>query len=314
VLEQVPLRKKDGGKVTGLPNKVAKSGGSGTDENPVNAEGKSLRPDPYGLDTESLVIAADGSVWMGEEYRPSIIHFSRDGRMIDRFVPQNSGGKKKGAFGVEALPEIYSSRRLNRGFEALAMKEGRLYAFPQSPLEPAASDANQARTKSRAVRVLQFDPQTQKATGEFVYLLDEQGDDRKLGDAIALPDGDFLVLEQTSDPSPNADKKLYRVSFDRATNLLAKNDSKRPVETLTAQEMQAAGVEAAQKTLVVDLVHMPGLEHYVFKGKLEGLAVIDPDTIAVVNDNDFGMFSDEKSELLLIRKKDLLKPPASSAP
>lgn len=60
----------------------------------------------------------------------------------------------------------------------------------------------------------------------------------------------------------------------------------RTLETLSADELLAAGIRPARKTLLSDLVAL-GYPH----DKPEGLAVVG-DTLAVLNDDDFGIDSD----------------------
>ena len=119
--------------MTGLPNMQAGDAGSAyTDETAVDLFGRSLRNDPYGADLEGIAIADDGSYWMCDEYRPAIYHFKKNGMLIKRYVPAGSAaanGKPAGYYGSEDLPEVYASRRKNRGFEAIAIENGKVFAF-----------------------------------------------------------------------------------------------------------------------------------------------------------------------------------------
>jgi hypothetical protein len=46
-----------------------------------------LPVDPDGLDTEGLSPADDGGFWIAEEYVPSLLRLTADGRMVRRIVP-----------------------------------------------------------------------------------------------------------------------------------------------------------------------------------------------------------------------------------
>src|SRR5262249_26789499 len=88
-----------------------------------------LPTDPYGLDTEGIARdPRDGSYWVSEEYRPSIVHLDRNGVMRERIVPSGSEALDTGAgplsdfYGAAAqpaldglLPAEYKARRTNRG-------------------------------------------------------------------------------------------------------------------------------------------------------------------------------------------------------
>ncbi len=98
--------------ITGLPNI------EGFDEIPIDAAGNPLAYDPFGADLEGIVVDADGTFWMVDEYRPAIYHFATDGHLIDRFVPEatsllGASIQPKGTYGSETLPADYNRRRSN---------------------------------------------------------------------------------------------------------------------------------------------------------------------------------------------------------
>jgi hypothetical protein len=89
----------------------------------------------------------------------------------------------------------------------------------------------------------------------------------------------LLVLERT-DPVA----KLYSVDLDKATNILhSKWDDPKTVPSLEAlADPSTADVHVLPKSLVVDLSSLHGMPE-----KIEGVALLDRNTIAVSNDNDF---------------------------
>jgi hypothetical protein len=101
----------------------------------------------------------------------------------------------------------------------------------------------------------------------------------KLSGVLALTPDTLLVLERTDWVS-----KLYAVDLRQATNILgSKRDDPSTSPSLEALEDPAtAEVKVLTKSLVLDLESLPGMPD-----KIEGVAVIDRDTIAVINDNDF---------------------------
>ena len=62
------------------------------------------------------------------------------------------------------------------------------------------------------------------------------------------------------------------------------------LESLSSAGLAAAGIDVLPKTLVIELDSADG-----FPKKIEGLAVVDGRTIAIANDNDFGVGSFNKS-------------------
>ena len=140
----------------------------------------------------------DGTFWMVDEYRPAIYHFEWDGTLLARYVPEGTNGAESNVnVGEEALPCTFAQRRANRGFEGVAYRDGILYAFIQSPVDnpDVADDANSKA--STLVRVLAFDTTVAETIGQYLYRLDGGAVD-KIGDAVAMADGSFLVLERDS--------------------------------------------------------------------------------------------------------------------
>ncbi|MCB9099412.1 MAG: choice-of-anchor I family protein [Anaerolineales bacterium] len=285
VIEQIGLTRADGTPITGLPNLAGDSGLAYADELPTDLQGNVLDDDPFGADLEGVVIAPDNTYWMVDEYRPAIYHFDAAGVLIDRFVPEGSNNSGVDV-GTEAIPAVFAQRRANRGFEAVAYQDGKLYAFIQSPIDNPDVE-NDANSKASIVnRILEFDTATGTTTGQYVYLI-EGGASDKIGDAVSIGNGEMLVIERDSAVGAGALKKVFHISLAGATNL---NDLAESIvgpggtlESLDAEGLAAAGIEPVQKTLYVDLI----AAGYLAGDKAEGLALIDENRIAVLNDNDF---------------------------
>lgn len=248
----------NGRKMTGLPNKFE---GDKWDEFPVDKNDKPISLDLMGIDPEAIVRTADGSYWMSEEYRPSLMHFSADGKMLKRLVPE---GSPQGT-GEALLPGRYLKRRMNGGFEGIAFRDGTVYGFLQSSL-----GGEEGRT-----RILAVDSETGKTKAEYLYEFDKAPEGtpapNKIGDAAALPDGSFLVIEQNSEAGAKAIHNIYRFT-------------------------PGADGEVVKKTLLVNLVEL-GLSNFE---KIEGLALIDNKTLALVTDNDFALMKKENSAFVLV--------------
>jgi hypothetical protein len=303
--ERIPLETQDGRPLTGLSNLSIPGATANTpynDEAPVDLFGNLLSSDPLGGDFEGMTVdPQNGSFWLVDEYRPSIYHFHKNGRLKERFVPVGTAaaaGMPEGTFGTEVLPAVLAQRRINRGFEGVVVRDGKVYAFMQSPLRNPVTLSNGNLNGMRNVRVVELDPKT-GATRQFLYVFDNPNlggatNSRadKIGDAAAFCDGQFLVIERDddaidSDAASLIEKKVYRFSLDGATDLAGLPDviDGKTIDQMTAIELAAAGVVPITKTLHVDLA----AAGYNAVEKVEGLAVLDAGTLAVVNDNDFGV-------------------------
>jgi uncharacterized repeat protein (TIGR01451 family) len=286
--------------LTGLPNLQAQANGLAyTDEVGVDLAGKVLPNDPFGADVEGIVVAPNGDYWLVDEYRPAIYRFDTNGKMLDRFIPKGTAAATEpdsapSSFGTEVLPEVYAQRRSNRGFEAVALDGNKLYAFIQSPIDNPDNAGDSASRASRNLRILEFDTVSKTVTGEYVYLLDSilgtgNAKTDKLGDAVTLGNGKFALVER-DDLATNASNKLiYQIDLAGATNINNPANFTLPagktIEQLTATELVAAKITPVSKSLIVNAAQLG----YTGVEKLEGLALVAPHTLALINDNDFNV-------------------------
>ncbi|WP_409235410.1 esterase-like activity of phytase family protein [Streptomyces sp. PA5.6] len=283
VVSALPLTTSSGKPVTGLPNQ------EGRDEAPYSYDAKTpVSYDPNGLDTEGLVRAPDGSFWLVDEYGPSLVHVSARGKVIKRYVPR--GLKLRGADYpvVEALSGVLLHRKTNRGFEGLTqLPGGDLVMAVQSPLSLPDEDAGEG---SRTTRLLRFSPRKQTVTAEYAYRFDPVGrvdpgeDDTselKISSVVATGRDRLLVQERTDKAA-----RLHAVTLHRGANILGgkwdRSTTRPSLEQL--DDPASSGVPVLDKRLVVDLNTVDGVP-----GKVEGVARVDRRTLALINDNDFGM-------------------------
>ena len=267
-----------------------------------------LEYDPYGGDFEGILRDKNYNWWMCDEYRPAIYNFDVNGTLIERYVPAGTAQlgdtpQAEGYYGAETLPAVYRKRRANRGFEAIAYDtdEEIIYAFIQTPLyNPDAS----TRNNSDVIRILGINPEDGTPVKEFVYLLERNRDagigisrTDKIGDAVYIGNGKFLVLERDSSTPDDGDtgrKYIFEIDTKGATNIVgtdlsAKETSSGPddktLEMMTADDLADAGIVPVFKNKVINLPS----SGYHPSDKPEGLAVLPNGDLAVMNDNDFGI-------------------------
>jgi hypothetical protein len=301
----LPLAGAGGTPFSGRPN------GAGRDEPILDAAGEAaLAADPNGVDPEGLVVMPDGSFWVCEEYRPSLLRVSAEGRVLERHVPDGVTLAGADTTVVADIPAAYGDRRDNRGFEGLALSADgeRLYLLVQSPLD---HPEKKAAKKTGNVRLLVASGTTGRPVAEHVYRLGDPADpdyatkgappdDGKLCCLATLADGTLLVLEQDDTGLARLYQADPAAATDTLPRTLAAQDSTSSAEPLeTIRDLAAAGIAPLAKRLVADLGPLvPQLRQDAFGGdgsgggaslKLEGLAVLDDRRIVLVNDNDFGV-------------------------
>ena len=295
---QFSLQSPSGKVITGRPN------GLEGDDSISNPSGEGLlAPDVNGIDPEGCILLSDGSFWLSEEYRPSLLCCESDGTVIKRFIPAGLKLPVSDIKVIENLPAHYANHRPNRGLESLAVSsnESTIWALMQSPFDVQAAE------RSGNVRLLGFDVEKEKPMHEYIYRLGDPAapdfvtggevpDDGKLCAMASIGPKKLLVLEQSDD----GDAKMYRCELDEATNVLGNDEDLDGVRNLSQ-----VGVAPVKKILVADLASLlpsfasditagqwqPEVGEQVAGLKLEGLAVLDSKHVIVVNDNDFNVDS-----------------------
>lgn len=288
-VETFRLTGADGRPVSGLP---MPEGGHGRCEPALDLDGNRIEPDPSGLDTEGIAALADGGFWVGDEFGPSLVRLDAQGRVLRRVVPQGSAVQGAAYPVGEGLPALAARRRLNRGFEALGLSpDGRsLFLVFQSPLSHPDVAAHEA---ARHVRLWRLDAESAAVEAQWLYPLDppesfrrdaakgavERGD-IKVSELLCLGGGALLVLERASETT-----KLYRVA-PRAQDALPPEHLD-PATRPTVEELSgrgAPGLPVLEKTLIFSSDDAPEVA-----ADLEGMAVLSPHELLLVNDNDFGV-------------------------
>ncbi|MFI6675211.1 esterase-like activity of phytase family protein [Kribbella sp. NPDC050470] len=278
VLTAIPITTRHGAPVTGLSNQVSR------DEIPYTYDASTrLDLNPNGLDTEGIVRAHDGTFWLVDEYSPSLVHVSARGIVLARYVPKGLSLTGADYPVIEALPSIFLTRKGNRGFEGLAqLPVGDLVLALQSPLLNPTKAVGEA---SRTTRLLRFSPRRGKVTAEYGYQFDPVGvvdpgeDDTtelKISSVVAAGPETLLVQERTD----NAARLQTVVLKSRYDILGSRWDDAATTPSLEA----SANPPVLPKKLFLDLNTIPGVPK-----KIEGVALVTPHTLAVINDNDFGM-------------------------
>lgn len=274
VLERIGFQE-NGRASTGLPipaGMLGATGELGLDEN--------LQPlpfDPQGLDPEGIDFDSEGYAWICDEYGPFLIKVdAKTGEILQKVGP----GK--------GLPSILAERQPNRGFEGLAIADGKIYAIVQSTLDVAG----QTKKIADFIRLVEFDPA--KGTSRmFAYPIDAKvygkTSDAKIGDLLALGKGRFAVIEQGLRADKSLHNLLYGIDLSEATDLsgLTIKDGAAAGKELEYSQLASLapqGIKPIRKVLLDDL-RASGWK----QEKAEGLAKLNDKTLLIVSDNDFGL-------------------------
>jgi hypothetical protein len=301
ILQTISVKRPNGKPATGIINPTGL--GSISDEfvlsdtvqDCANLQSKIIAKDTFGLDPEGIIVDKNGNFWLCEEGGASIWKLNSQGVLIKRYTPYANMP------GVQAedlqLDTAFKYRKTNRGFEGIAITpSGKIYAIIQSPLLYPTKAIGES---SRIHRIIEIDPVTNKQR-MFAYLNDGivnqiKLKDWKIGDMAAINDSMFLVIEAASKGTTDV-KRIYMININQATPIHSGLYNGKTLEALAdSMGLASNAIKPVKKDLFADLIANGWPTNFE---KAEGLAIIDNNTIAVCNDNDFGQTSSNQNGVI----------------
>ncbi len=299
IVQSITMKRPNGSGASGLMNPTY-FGSTATEVvttdtvlNCLNFSAKTAAKDTFGIDAEGLAVDKEGNFWICEEGGPTIWKLSSSGVLLKRFSPYAT---QNGHQSVDvAIDTVFKYRKNNRGFEGITITpNGKIYAIIQSPLLYPNKSTGEG---TRIHRILEIDPQT-NTTRMFAYLNDGiigasganqiRLRDWKIGDLAAINNEEFLVIEAALRGSSDF-KRIYKINIHNASAVSSALYSGKTLEGLVdAAGLAANGIVPVSKTLFMDLLANAWPASFE---KAEGIAIINDSTIAVCNDNDYGVVS-----------------------
>ena len=291
ISETITVKRPDGSNATGLPLPKG-AGHTGeilwadipTSQNDIHELGS----DPWGVDPEGICIGADNTFWICEEFGTSIWHLDANGKVINRYSPYGNGDHQIG------IDTLLRNRKANKGFEGIAITPcGKVYGFMQTTM-PFPS--KKVTDTTRIMRILEIDPATNK-TRMFAYInegmvtsgdIKIQPKDWAIGDAAAINDSEFLVIEHKAKKSFKH-LVIYRINIAHATPITNNWVNGKAIEQYyDAKGLASTGIKPVEKTEFMDL-NKSGWDPKLTK--TEDMAIVNDSTLVVGIDNDYGIES-----------------------
>lgn len=229
------------------------------------------------FDIEGVRQDKKGNYWIGDEFGPYLIKTDANGTVLRGEI------SLPGVYAPQHPDVVSGSVTANLGgsggFEGLALNASgnKLYGLLERSVSGDAA---------KTLRINEFDIDSESYTGNtFMYQLDANG--TAIGDMTAIDDHRFLVIERNSGTATSGTpfKKIFMIDI---TDVGANN--------------------VVAKTEVVDLMNIADPDDLNGDGSttftfpyvtIEGVLILDANTIVVVNDNNFpggggrNLFSDD---------------------
>jgi len=278
------------------------------------------------FDVESIQPVADG-FWVGEEFGPYILKFSRDGKLTDVIATKAGETEVKSPDNptltlpgnpTQKLPAFNLKR--SGGFEGMALsKDGtKLYGLLEGPLYTADGQVEKTEDGATGLRIIELDVASKTWTGRtWLYPLAEGGE--AIGDFNMLDDSTALVIERDNGAG-TADKACADPKKPEANCFAVPAKVKRIYKI----EFNDANVgKAARKIGYIDLMKIADPDNKARQGSENGIYTmpfvtienvdrVDASHIIVGNDNNLpfsagrALDKADDNEFVILDVKDLL--------
>jgi glycerophosphoryl diester phosphodiesterase len=158
------------------------------------------------FDIESVARMPDGTLWIGEEFGPFLLHVSATGRLLAAPFEFPAGKSPANPF---LQPGETPRVRSSRGFEAMAASRDGRTLYPI--VEGSFTDDPILRRRF----IYEFDTRTGSYTGR-TWQYETDTDNNVIGDAFTPRDGRILLIERDDFEGPaSVTKRLYEIDLRR---------------------------------------------------------------------------------------------------
>ena len=230
------------------------------------------------FDPESIQRATDGSYWIGDEFGPYLLHFDKDGVLMDAPIslpnpyktgtelrsPQNQLNKANIRY-VEPLT-LQSG-----GFEGMALSKDGQYLYPilEKPLK---------NSSQKQLLISQFDIQKKAYTGKY-YLFDLNEKATSIGDFQLFDNESGVIIERDdSENKLEGYKKLIQIKLGESGKTVQRSDLVDLMQISNPNNLYGTAREGDIGTGTV----------FAFPFfTIEDVIIEDKNTLTVLNDNNF---------------------------
>ena len=216
------------------------------------------------FDIESFVFDKDGTIWVGDEFGPYLLHFDATGKLLEApiavpnvFSPDNPGVPpiipNLGAKGLESTAINTSKTKLITALEG-----------------PVTGDS----PTNDILRVYEFNLTTKTFGTQYKYKLEKTSNNQSINDLTAINDNEYLVIEKDRLTGAAAEfKKIYKINLTQvdSNGYLIKQEVADLLDIQDPNDLNGDGLTSFKLPFQ----------------NVEAFTIVDKNTILVTNDNDF---------------------------
>jgi len=226
----------------------------------------------FDFDVESFVVARDGTIWVGEELGPYLLHFDATGKLLEAPIPTPD-------FGTSATGDIVRSPdnpavlageatenlARSRGYEGLAINPGKTKLL-------ALVEGFVAGDPKDTLRINEFDLASKEFT-EIAGRYRLEKPEHAIGDITVINDNEYLVIERDNLQGDEAKfKKIFKIDLSQQQDGYVKKQE--VVDLLNINDPKDLNGDGSTE------FRFPFIT-------IEDVLVVDQNTILVANDNNY---------------------------
>ena len=218
------------------------------------------------FDIESFVFDKDGTIWVGDEFGPYLLHFDATGKLLEApiAVPNVRSPQNPDVLAGNATANLGA-----RGLESTAINTSKTKLI--TALEgPVTGDS----ATNDILRVYEFDLTSKTFGTQYKYKLEKTSNSQSINDLTAINDNEYLVIEKDRLTGAAAEfKKIYKINLTQvdANGFLIKQEVANLLDIQDPNDLNGDGSTSFKLPFQ----------------NVEAFTIVDKNTILVTNDNDF---------------------------
>lgn len=168
------------------------------------------------FDIESLVIAKDGTLWIGDEFGPYLLHFDANGVLLEAPIPTpniSPSGQPEFVYSPDNPEVLAGNVQANLGgsggFEGMAYNLDRTKLYPLLEKRVSGDPDN-------ALRIYEYDLTSSQWAEDLIGFYGLDVPNHAIGDFTPINEKEFLVIERDGGQGETAQfKKVFKIDISQ---------------------------------------------------------------------------------------------------
>ncbi|WP_335954922.1 esterase-like activity of phytase family protein [Acinetobacter guillouiae] len=230
------------------------------------------------FDPESIQRTADGTYWIGDEFGPYLLHFDKDGILLDSPIalphPLKAGVELRSPqnqFNKANINYVDPLVQQSGGFEGMALSKDGQYLYPllEKPLKGETT---------QQLLISQFDVKKKAYTGRYYYFI-LNAKATNIGDFQMFDDKSGIIIERDASQNKlDGYKKLIQIELGDSGKAVKRSDLVDLMNIANPNNLYGAVRDGDIGTATTFAFPFETIEDVIIENK---------NTLTVLNDNNF---------------------------